>query len=213
MKKTITIAALFISTISFCVGQDGSSLDTRDQFHIGAKVGVNLANVYDTKGEDFKADSKTGLAFGAYLSIPIGTYLGVQPEVLYSRKGFKGKGKILGTNYDLKRTTSYLDIPLFLALKPSEFITVLAGPQFSYLLSKKDVLSSGSATTAQEKEFKNENIRKNTLGVSLGIDININHFVIGARANWDLQTNNGDGTSTTPRYKNQWLQATVGFRF
>ena len=70
-----------------------------------------------------------------------------------------------------------------------------------------------SLNTEQEDEFDNENIRKNTLGASLGLDININHFVIGARAAWDLQDNKGDGTSSTPRYKNTWLQATVGFKF
>jgi hypothetical protein len=33
------------------------------------------------------------------------------------------------------------------------------------------------------------------------------------RGSWDLKNNNGDGTSTTPRYKNVWYQATVGYRF
>jgi len=44
------------------------------------------------------------------------------------------------------------------------------------------------------------------------MDINLNNIVIGARAGWDLFNNNGDGTSTTPRYKNVWAQATVGIR-
>jgi len=29
---------------------------------------------------------------------------------------------------------------------------------------------------------------------------------------WDLMKNNGDGTKTTPRYKNVWAQVSVGFR-
>jgi hypothetical protein len=36
----------------------------------------------------------------------------------------------------------------------------------------------------------------------------MNNIVIGARAGWDLLNNKGDGTSTTPRYKNMWYQAT-----
>jgi len=28
-----------------------------------------------------------------------------------------------------------------------------------------------------------------------------------------LQNNNGDGTSNNPRYKNEWTQLSVGFRF
>lgn len=213
MKK-LNLVALALTIVSFSANaQDDSSIDTRDQLQIGAKIGLNYANVYDSRGEEFDADAKFGMAIGGFISIPIGTYIGVQPEVLFSQKGFQATGKVLGLNYAFTRTTNYLDVPIYFALKPSEFITLLAGPQFSYLLSKKDVFESSVTSSEQEQEFENDNIRKNTLGASIGVDINISHLVFGARANWDLQENNGDGTSTTPRYKNQWLQATVGFKF
>ncbi len=32
-----------------------------------------------------------------------------------------------------------------------------------------------------------------------GIDINFEYVVIGARIGWDIQNNNGDRTSSTPR--------------
>ena len=64
----------------------------------------------------------------------------------------------------------------------------------------------------QQTEFENNNVRKNILCVTGGIDINIKHFVLGARAGWDVQDNNGDGTNSDPRYKNVWYQLTVGFR-
>jgi len=209
--KRLSIVAIALTMIT--LNANAQDDDTRDQFHIGARVGANYANVYDSKGEEFDADAKIGVAIGAFLSIPIGTYIGVQPEVLFSQKGFSATGKILGLKYDFTRTTNYLDIPIYFALKPSSFITILAGPQFSYLMSRKDVFATAVTTIEQEQEFENDNVRKNTLGASVGLDINIDYFVIGARANWDLQENNGNGTATTPRYKNQWLQATVGFRF
>lgn len=212
MKK-LSLIAITLTMITLNVNAQDDAMDTRDQLGFGAKIGLNYANVYDSEGEEFDADPKLGMAVGAFVSIPIGTYFGIQPEVLYSQKGFSATGKILGLKYDFTRTTSYLDIPIYFAIKPSEFITIVAGPQFSYLLSKKDVFATTVTTIEQEQEFENDNIRKNTLGASLGLDINIGHFVIGARAAWDLQENNGDGTSTTPRYKNQWLQATVGFKF
>lgn len=209
MKKLgiMAIALTFITVNGYA--QD----DDREKIHIGAKIGMNYANVYDSEGEEFDADPKLGLAAGAFLSIPIGTYIGIQPEVLFSQKGFKATGSVLGAEYEFTRTTNYIDIPIYLALKPSSFLTIVAGPQFSYLMSRKDKFESSFLNTEQEDEFENEDIRKNTLGASLGLDININHFVIGARAAWDLQDNKGDGTSSTPRYKNTWLQATVGFKF
>ncbi len=119
----------------------------------------------------------------------------------------------MGTTYTHTRTTSYIDKPLFFSIKPSEFITLSAGPQFAYLLNQKDEFSNGSITYEQEKEFDNNNIRKNTMGVIAGVDITISHIVLGARAGWDVQRNNGDGTSTDPNYKNVWYQASIGYRF
>lgn len=209
MKKLgiMAIALTFITVNGYA--QD----DDREKIQIGAKIGTNYANVYDSEGEEFDADPKFGFAAGVFLAIPIGTYIGIQPEVLFSQKGFQATGSIFGEEYRFTRTTNYIDIPIYLALKPSPFLTIVAGPQFSYLMSRKDEFKSSFLNTEIEDEFENENIRKNTLGVSFGLDININHFVIGARAAWDLQDNKGDGTSSTPRYKNTWLQATVGFKF
>jgi hypothetical protein len=113
----------------------------------------------------------------------------------------------------LTRTTNYLDVPILLALKPIGLITILVGPQYSYLLSQKDVYDNSIMTVVQEQTFKNENIRKNTFGILGGVDINISNLVIGARVGWDITNNNGDGTSTTPRYKNVYYQATLGYRF
>jgi hypothetical protein len=106
----------------------------RDVLSFGLKAGLNMSNVWDTKGQDFVADPKYGLAGGAFLSLPIGKYLGVQPEVMISQKGFKGSGSLLGFDYSYTRTTTFIDVPLLVQFKPIQYFTLLAGPQFSYLL-------------------------------------------------------------------------------
>jgi hypothetical protein len=205
MKKII-LMVMIAFTIAY-------STTAQEQVAFGLKVGTNYSNVYDSEGEEFDADAKFGLAAGGFLSIPIGQYIGIQPELLFSQKGFKATGRMLGSPYDLTRTTSYIDVPLLVAVKPTTSLTLLAGPQFSYLLKQKDVFSNGSTNYQQEQEFENDNIRKNTLCFIGGFDINLDHTVIGARAGWDLSNNNGNGTSSTPRYKNAWLQATIGYKF
>lgn len=211
MKKIILIilSAAFASNL---VAQENET-DLRKKLTFGLKAGVNYSNVYDSEGEDFNADPKLGLAAGIFLAIPIGKYLGVQPEVLFSQKGFRATGRILGNTYSFTRTTNYIDVPLFITFKPSEFISILGGPQYSYLTNQKDVFANASTTIEQEKEFENDNIRKNTLCFVGGADINLKHIVLSGRAGWDVQNNNGDGSSTTPRYKNVWYQATIGYRF
>ena len=212
MKNSMAIIALVTAFTGAITAQENKT-DFRRDLLFGLKAGANYANVYDAQGEAFQSSPKLGFAGGVFLSIPIGRFLGIQPEVLYSQKGFQAKGVILGGTYDMTRTTSFIDVPIYFAFKPSEFISLLVGPQYSYLVKQKDVFANATTSIEQEKQFGNDNIRKNIFGIAGGIDINLKHIVLGARVAWDIQNNNGDGTSTTPRYKNVWYQGTIGYRF
>ncbi|OFX74953.1 MAG: hypothetical protein A2X12_06945 [Bacteroidetes bacterium GWE2_29_8] len=212
MKNIILIIGALIIFGNIGYAQDKNT-DLREKLKFGLKIGANYSNVYDSEGEKFDADAKLGLATGIFIGIPIGKYLGINPEILFSQKGFQATGRILGSDYKFTRTTNYIDIPIFLALKPIEFVTILLGPQYSFLLKQKDVFTNSLTSFEQEQEFDNDNIRKNTLSVAGGIDINVKHVVVGARLGLDIQNNNGNGTSATPRYKNAWYQVTLGYRF
>ena len=187
--------------------------DFSEKISIGVKAGASISNVYDTQGDEFDADAKLGFAAGAFVQIPLGRFLGFHPEILFSQKGYQGSGSILGSDYNYTRTTNFIDVPLLIALKASPFVTFLVGPQYSYLVSQKYYLHTALGDVTEEEHFENENLLKNTLSVTGGFDINLSSIVIGARAGWDITNNKGDGTSTTPRYKNMWYQATVGYRF
>lgn len=189
-----------------------TEVDARNRPSFGVKAGINRSNVWDEQGQDFQADAKTGFVGGAFISLPITTFIGIQPEILISQKGFQGSGTLLTIPYTFSRTTTYLDVPLLVQIKPVEAFTVVFGPQYAYLLSERNTYSFGGNNTVLQEEFDNDNIRKNTMGFVIGADFNADHVVISGRAGWDFLNNNGDGTSTTPRYKNQWLQLTLGFK-
>lgn len=215
MKKLILMvsAIAFFGNIGSAQTTSDNETDFRAKLLFGGKIGINYSNVYNSQTGEFYADSKVGLAAGGFVCIPIGKFFGIQPEVMYSQKGFRATGVILGKTYSLTRTTDYLDIPLLAAVKPSEFITLVAGPQFSYLLRQKDAFGTATTTIEQQVEITKYNIRKNTLCFTAGVDLTLKRMLLSARAGWDLQRNNGDGTSTAPRYKNMWYQGTVGYRF
>ncbi len=216
MKTKFTIIGFAFALAFSAQAQDNTDnrTDLRKVFMGGFKAGGNYSNVYDTKGEEFTTDPKTGWVVGGFLSMPVNELVGVNIEVLFSQKGFKGKGRILGSNYDLKRTTNYLDFPIFITLKPSEFISLLAGVQYSYLLKQTDQFATGITTIEQEQEFQRGGIRRNTFGLVAGVDVNMKHMVLGFRGGIDVLNNDGtDATTSTPRYRNTWLQVTVGYRF
>jgi hypothetical protein len=221
MRHIITTVSLFLFSITTtAVFAQDDEFDTREKFEFGAKAGINISNVYDEKGEDFVADSKVGFAGGVYVSIPLNKYVGIQPELLFSQKGFQSTrtfdGGILFNDYTVKysTTTNHLDIPIQLQIKPVKFLTVVVGPQYSFVLSKEDKREdSNGNVNADTTDYNNNNIRKNIFGLVGGVDFNISHLVISGRAGWDLQNNNGDGTSSNPRYKNAWYQVTVGVKF
>ena len=207
MKKTILLAAIF-AFFAICI-----NAQDRDQVHFGVKAGANLSNVYDIRGQDFTADYKFGFAGGLFVAIPLGDFLGIQPEILYSQKGYVSNGNILGATFKITHSADYIDIPILLQIKPADVLTIVIGPEYSYQVSTKNEFASSLLTVQQQQDFDNINIRKNIVSVIGGLDFNIQHAVIGTRVGWDLIHNNGDGTSTSPRYRNMWYQATLGFRF
>jgi len=220
MKRLNIILSVVLAlyyTVSFgqqsAAAEQTSSADAKRRVVPGLKAGFNRSNVYDEQGQDFVANGKTGFAGGFFIAFPIGGFLGFQPEVLLSQKGFSSSGTIFGLPYYLERTSTFLDIPLQAQIKPFRFLSLLAGVQYSYLLKQRDSFTHGLNTVAQSEEFANDNIRKNIFGWVMGGDINIRHIVLSGRAGWDLRANRGDGSSYTPRYKNVWLQATIGYRF
>jgi len=213
MKKVILMIAFVAFTVSNFNAQSTTKTDNREALSFGFKGGANYSNVYDEQGNDFVADSKFGFAIGGFVAIPFGKFIGIQPEILFSQKGFKSSGTFLGSTYSMTRTTDFIDVPLLFAVKPIEQLTLLFGPQFSYLVEQRDEFTGGTISSTQQQEFDNNDINKNIMALTGGVDINIDSLVFGMRAGWDVKTNEGDGNSSTPRYKNMWYQATVGYRF
>lgn len=212
-----SLSALMIAMVSAAFAQQpikpNAIDDNRDQFGFGLKAGVNFANVYDEEGEDFVADGKTGFFGGVFVKVPLGTVIGIQPEVNYSQKGFTARGTFLGGSYNFERTTSYLDIPVLLQIKPHKCITLLAGPQFSYLLETKDSFNDGTITLVQEEEITQDNYRKNILGAVIGVEAHWKGLLLTARGGFDFTKTDAEGNSTTPRYKNQVFQLGLGYTF
>src|SRR6185295_17194680 len=128
MKKlSYLLSTLLLTSAASLTAQD----DSRERIHLGAKAGINISSIYDTKGEDYSPEAKAGFAGGGFIAIPIGKYLGIQPELIFAQKGYTASASTEGFNYSYTRTTNHLEVPLLLQLKPVSFISIVGGPQFS----------------------------------------------------------------------------------
>ncbi len=117
-------------------------------------------------------------------------------------------------DYSYINRMNFIDVPIMIQLKILPNIYLLGGPEYSYLISRSYTFTQGITTETTQQQFENDNVRHNIFGFITGIDLNLNRIItLGGRVAWDEQDNNGDGTSTLPRYRNFWGQVALGLRF
>ena len=204
-----TVVAIGVSQVNAQSGDAGK----KSGMHLGARIGANLSNVVRDNSSINTTGAKLGLNAALFLEIPIAEIISLQPEVQFSQKGYKSTGSFLGSAYEYRQTSNFVEVPLLLKIKPSKSFGILAGPQFSYLMSTSTKFITNNAAYENLVKQDNDNLRKNILGGVIGIEATASNIVVDLRYNLDFQNNNGDGTSSTPKYKNQVIALSLGFRF
>lgn len=214
MKKTILCAAILLTLVTGAVAQKTESKSNSKEPYLGLRAGANFSNIVKDGDNNFTSNIKVGFTAAAFLNIPVVPAFSIQPEVQYAQKGYSAKGSnILGGNFEYKQTTNFIEVPILARLSPANGFAILAGPQFSFLTSTKTTFTNGSTVYQNAVNEDNSNLRKNIVGGVLGIEGVSDNTVVSLRYSLDFQNNNGDGTSSTPKYKNQVLALSIGFRF
>ena len=203
MKKVLLSITLALSIFSIGNAQDFGKNNEMSP-HFGFKIGANYSNVYHKEGIAFDATGKFGWAFGSFIDIPLCKGLSIQPELMFSGKGFKATGMLMGNPYQLTRTTSYIEAPVFIAVKASHLITFLGGLQLTSFLNKTDRFEQTKFSAQQKALLEADKIENFAFGVAGGVDVNIKDFVISARTGWSLSGNNVNVTTNTLNYRNMY---------
>ena len=175
MKKTAFLATALLATAAI------SSAQAQD-IRFGLRAGANYSNLSGNIKNEDTYNNKVGFLGGVMLNVPLlaDDLLSIQPEILYSQKGFENKltefSSVLGkqkregnVNYN------YIDVPLLLKFKALGFVAE-AGPQYSYLLSSNNETKTtttptvGSPTVSETKD-KNDvsGLNRNELGYLAGV--------------------------------------------
>ncbi len=180
---------------------------------LGLKAGLNY-NTLQMQGEPaFSIETKTGYVGGAFVSISLTDYIGVKAEALISQKSFSGSNRMDSSNYVFTRSAAYLDFPLLLQIKPAKWFHIVAGPQYSLLVSKSDRVKGDDGDLSKAIKAENESVNSNNIGGCAGVEFTFKRLWIWGRYNVDFESNNWNGTSSLPAYKNEVYQVGVGFSF
>lgn len=165
---------------------------------VGLKGGLNIATV---KGDDIAdgVSTKTGFNLGAFFMIPVNEILTIQPEILYSSKGYTG-------TTDKVANLNYLEIPVLLkfsfgeGVKPSIFV----GPYLSMLLSA-DYNGSDVKDSFESTDFGI------VIGAGIDIDMGDGVFTIDGRYSLGLSNNFKPVLGTTFDAKNANISISIGY--
>lgn len=205
MKK-IMICVLGLLSAGFAQAQTGGGLK------FGIKGGANISNMIASDAdEDFNTDYKAGFHAGIFTNIPLAGGLSFAPELLFSQKGYKTDGNsLIGGPYEYSVTTNFVELPILLNINAGSNFNVHLGPQVSFLTSTTESFQEGSNEYRNTVEEDNDNLRKSLVGGVIGVGFNLGPKLdLHGRYALDLQKNE-NGSSTTPRYRNQVFQVGLG---
>ncbi len=220
MKKIFFAFSFVLASFSIAQAQSG----------VGVRVGANLSNVSgDLQNEDlFK--NKFGFHAGLTYNVPIiENFFSVQPELLYSQKGFKNDDSeftvpIVNDKYRREGSVNYnyIDLPVLAKINAGP-IYFEAGPQASYLLNVKNstkFYKNGELQQNNKSDSSTDGLKRFEVGYAAGLGLASNNGIsIGLRYNGSFSdftekdVDYGDYGDDLRNARNSVFMLTVGFKF
>ncbi|NGP87215.1 porin family protein [Fodinibius halophilus] len=193
MKKLLIPLLLFATITIFSVNK------AKAQAEIGIRAGVNYSNLND-QPDNLDPSNRTGLMLGGYLNLKVPmSPISIQPEVLYTQKGYKALGGTLKLDY--------IEVPVLakFSFAPGPVQPhVYFGPYAGFVFNSE--VSGGSLS------IDLDNTKTDFGGVvGAGTDLNVGaaKLNIGVRYNFGLTSN----LDIEDAGKNSVLSIVGGFSF
>ncbi|MGV8947700.1 MAG: porin family protein [Lutibacter sp.] len=149
MKKTLLIISLTILTIT--------TVKSQEKIQFGVKTGFNFTNM--TSDFIIEKEYKTGFHIGVLAEIPFGAKFSLQPEILYSAQGVKGKvilpadvspdGPIVPP-FSMEYELNYIQVPVLAKIYLVKYFSLEIGPSFNFLINDKEIFGSFTRTDVGE---------------------------------------------------------------
>ena len=210
MRNIPLLTFAFIAIIS--KNSFGQSITT------GVKLGLNSAFIGGEYANNIDFQHISTFNAGAYAKFDIFGLLALQPELLYTMKGYKEirtSFPTFATNFNPTWNTSYLEIPILLKLNiPSSSFGIIkpnifTGPEVAFKLSAK-VKDQLPGQLPQEHDVPNTNSTDFGIIFGAGIDINLTITTIMLDIRYDLGIRNVCGSQNSSNILNRVISLNAG---
>lgn len=190
MKKFILSLGLLVGIASAAHAQTG--------VRFGLKAGANYTSV--TADNTDAIESKIGLQAGALANFGLSDLISIQPEVLYSQKGYQ-----LEADSDIKLKLNYIDIPVLVKVN-ADGLFFEAGPQLG-------ILAGAKITDGDDDEDVKDGYNTVDFGYVAGLGYQAESGpMIGLRYNGGISNIIKNG-SDSDKVRNSAFQLYVGYVF
>jgi hypothetical protein len=200
LNKGFVITILLTMFFSFATGAS-----------FGIKAGMNIANMH---GDDIGGtQSKIGFIGGGFATFGLGDVFAIQPEILYSQKGYRFEQWYMGALYRETGMLYYIEIPMLSKItiqakgniKPNFFI----GPYFGINLTAKKRIQA--IEPPHEEDI--ENFRDTEFGMVFGGGVDF----VGVRGKVGFEGRYTFGLTTTSEFwddiKNDVISFMLSYSF
>lgn len=200
MKKTLIILLLAVLGLSLAYANEA----------FGVRAGVNLTNRSYSGDNDVNTDDRLGFHLGMLAQYPVGKYIILQPELMYTQKGYNWLIEVpILDDITYQIRTDYVELPILLKLNldlGSLAIQPFVAPQISY-----GVIAERQINDNVEKIM--DEINPLQYGGQIGLDLQINDdLLVGGRYQMDLSDiwdDNNDDVS----YTHNGIVFSIGYLF
>jgi hypothetical protein len=188
----------------------------------GVKAGANLSNLSGDLVNQDQYKNRFGFQGGIMVNFGLGDIISIQPEVLYSQKGFKYADQQFTVLNNTFRNTGgvrydYIDVPVLVRVRAAG-IFFEVGPQYSYLMNvstnREQTLNGNNVGNAGTGTSNLDNVRRNELGYVGGLGYQAsNGVMLGVRytgAFSDFAKNSSYSNDDFRNARNSTFQAYVG---
>ena len=161
------------------------------EFHLGLEAGLDSASFANSDASNFQG-SRVGFVGGGFLTLGFGGF-GIQPEVLYIRKG----GQSLSGTSDV--ALDYIEVPVLAKFSlglPEINPAILIGPYFSTNMGTQ---SENAIAT---------NVNNSDIGGIVGLEFHIAEFYLSGR--WEFGVTH---VTTDTNISNRDMTVLLGYSF